>query len=437
MRARVERRRAALAILGVGLAGLLTLAAPAVAGGGFELFSQGAKAAGMAGAFVAQADDPTAIYYNPGGLGLKPPPPAKPKKAAVGLSAIALNEALYQGLGPGPGAGTAGERETGFSFAPHVYAALPLAPKVTFGLGVYSPFLLDSEWSAPDTFAGRFVSTAAEVTTYDLAPTIGFQLGDSFGLGIGAVYRTSEITQTRRLSLADPDTGRPLDVASLSSETDFEGGFGFSAGLLHRPSPRFSWGASYRSAIEIDYGGVARATQIQTGDAAIDALVRATLPLDEDLALATTVELPDVVRLGVAIGLTKSLLLEIDAEQTGWSSLDTITFSLPGNADLDQTIALALDDAAAFRAGLQWTLPTGFQLRVGYAFEESPQPDATVGAFLADSDRGIMAGGVGLDWLQLAFAWIDYDQRIVTTSADAVNGNWRKNEYLIGFTIVK
>jgi hypothetical protein len=60
-----------------------------------------------------------------------------------------------------------------------------------------------------------------------------------------------------------------------------------------------------------------------------------------------------------------------------------------------------------------------------------------VGAFLADSDRGIMAGGVGLDWLQLAFAWIDYDQRIVTTSADAVNGNWRKNEYLIGFTIVK
>jgi long-chain fatty acid transport protein len=281
------------------------------------------------------------------------------------------------------------------------------------------------------------VSTAAEITTYDLAPTIGFQLGDSFGLGIGAVYRTSEITQTRRLSLADPDTGRPLDVASLSSETDFEGGFGFSAGLLHRPSPRFSWGASYRSAIEIDYGGVARATQIQTGDAAIDALVRATLPLDEDLALATTVELPDVVRLGVAIGLTKSLLLEIDAEQTGWSSLDTITFSLPGNADLDQTIALALDDAAAFRAGLQWTLPTGFQLRVGYAFEESPQPDATVGAFLADSDRGIMAGGVGLDWLQLAFAWIDYDQRIVTTSADAVNGNWRKHEDLIGFTNVK
>lgn len=425
------------------LAFLLTVAGFALqpsaarAGGGFDLFAQGAKAAGMAGAFVAQADDPTAIYYNPGGLGLKPPPPAKPKKAAVGVTALALNEALYQGLAPGAGAGTAGERETGFSFPPHVYAALPLGATVTFGLGIYSPFLLDSEWSDPGSFAGRFVSTGAEITTYDVAPTLGFQLGPDFGLGIGAIYRTSEITQTRRLSFPDPDTGRPLDVASLVSETDFESGFGFTAGMLHRPSPRFSWGASYRSAIEIDYGGVAKATQIETGDAAVDALVAASLPLDEDLALASALELPDVVRLGVAIGLTQSLLLEVDAEQTGWSSVESLELRLPGNPDLDQTIALALDDAAAYRAGLQWTLPTGFQLRFGYAFEESPQPDETVGPFLADADRSIYAGGVGLDWLQLAFAWIDYDQRIVTTSAEGVNGNWRKSEYLISITVVK
>ncbi len=31
----------------------------------FTINEQGAKAVGMGGAFVAQADDPTAVYYNP------------------------------------------------------------------------------------------------------------------------------------------------------------------------------------------------------------------------------------------------------------------------------------------------------------------------------------------------------------------------------------
>jgi len=34
-------------------------------GNGFAINEQDAKAVGMGGAFVAQADDPTAVYYNP------------------------------------------------------------------------------------------------------------------------------------------------------------------------------------------------------------------------------------------------------------------------------------------------------------------------------------------------------------------------------------
>jgi len=37
-------------------------------GNGVEIYPQGAKAVGMAGAFTAQADDPTAIFYNPAGI---------------------------------------------------------------------------------------------------------------------------------------------------------------------------------------------------------------------------------------------------------------------------------------------------------------------------------------------------------------------------------
>ena len=57
------------------------VAAPALAAG-FDFPTQSAKALAMGGTFVAQANDPTTIYYNPGGLGLL----AKKKGASLGLT---------------------------------------------------------------------------------------------------------------------------------------------------------------------------------------------------------------------------------------------------------------------------------------------------------------------------------------------------------------
>lgn len=414
----------------------LALAAPGFAAG-FDLFAQGAKAAGMAGAFVAQADDPTAVYYNPAGLAFKPPPPGKPKKAAIGLTAWTLNDGLYQGLAPGAGAGTTGDQTTSFKLLPHAFLAKPLGPGAVLGLGVYTPFFLNTEWASPGSFAGRFVSTRAQLATYDVAPTLGLRLSKTMAFGVGAIYRTSKISQNRRISLPDPSTGRPVDVASAAADSDFESGYGWSAGLLFRPSPRFSLGASYRSAITTDYKGVERLTQVPTGDSAFDALVKASLPLDEDLALISSLQLPDVARLGMAIGLTKSFLVELDAEKTGWSGIQSLAFTLPSEPDLDQTVELRFKDSMAYRMGLQWTAATGPQLRLGYALEQSPQPDATVGPLLADSDRAVYTAGIGLDWLNVAFAWIANDQRIVTTNVDGINGNWRSSSWLLSLTIAK
>ena len=37
-------------------------------GNGFDIYEQSAKAVGMAGAITAQADDPSAIFFNPAGI---------------------------------------------------------------------------------------------------------------------------------------------------------------------------------------------------------------------------------------------------------------------------------------------------------------------------------------------------------------------------------
>ena len=59
-----QGRRALRALLALPL-----LAAPASAkASGFAIESQGARAMGFAGAYVAQASDPSAIFYNAAGI---------------------------------------------------------------------------------------------------------------------------------------------------------------------------------------------------------------------------------------------------------------------------------------------------------------------------------------------------------------------------------
>jgi len=65
-RARLAFERKSLILLALLLA-LWSLAAPAW-GGGFTLSQQGTAAMAQGAAFVAEADDPSAIFYNPAGL---------------------------------------------------------------------------------------------------------------------------------------------------------------------------------------------------------------------------------------------------------------------------------------------------------------------------------------------------------------------------------
>src|SRR6185369_13740262 len=131
-------------------AALLLSTLPLLAGG-FEIDAQGARAAGTGGACVAVADDPSALFCNPGALGLIP----KKKAASVGMSASEFHESLYQGLPPGVGAGTAAKQVTPRTKQPHAFASLPFRRNAIIATGFYHPFRMNTEWAAPSQFAGR------------------------------------------------------------------------------------------------------------------------------------------------------------------------------------------------------------------------------------------------------------------------------------------
>jgi long-chain fatty acid transport protein len=423
--------RGAAALLALGG---LACAVPA-AGAGFDFFAQGGKASGMAGAFAAQADDLSAIFYNVGGLGLLP---KKKRKAVSAVASVtALHQGLYQGLAPGIGTATTGEQETPLRFPVQAYLTLPLGDRVVLGMGAYTPFLLTTRWAHPESFAGRHLSVRSGIGSYDLSPGLGVQLTPKLGIGAALIYRLSQLTEQRRIAFADPLSGSQVDVASLDMKTDYRGGVGWSAGVVHKPSPRFSWGASYRSQVSTGTIGVGRLTQLPSGNSQLDQLVQAAFPFGQDLALASRIQFPSVASAGVALGLSERVLLELDANRTGWSTVQRLDFRLPSNPLLDSPNALDFHAASSYRAGLELKLGTGPRLRLGYAFEQTPQPDRTVGAFLPDSSRSILAAGFGLDWLDVAFNWVTYQRRIVTTNVDGLNGNWRANAWMVALSATK
>lgn len=419
------------------LAVLVLLAGLALSGnepseaGALSFFPQGSKAMGMAGAFVAQADDPSAVFYNLGGLVLGP----EDKKLAAGVTAWTRDQSLYQGLPPGIGAGTTGAQEEETALQPHIYGMLKLGPKTRLGFGITSPFLLDTQWSNPGDFVGRSLTTAAELTANDLTVGLSQRLGPNFGFGLGVIYRGTELTHARRLRRLDPVSGQLVDVGTVGVETDFSDGIGWTAGFKHRPSSRFAWGISYRSAIEIDYLGVGVLTQIASGNDQLDELLRVTLPFGQDLPTANSLEFPDVLTLGFAVAFGNGWRLEIDAEQTGWSSVQTFDLAFTSQPDLGISIRQDFDDTLTLRAGAQYITPGGLELRFGVARDESPQPDATVGPLLPDADSTLFTLGLGKDWLDVAFAWIDFDRRIISDQVDGLNGNYRSSAWMLGLTI--
>jgi long-chain fatty acid transport protein len=402
------------------------------AASGFAGADPGIKAMGMAGAFTAQADDPTACFYNPGGLAL-----FKKGKLTAGLAADSLNESQYQGNAAGTGAGTAAAQDKIWTLSPHLYAVLPLGDRFKLGVGVYSPFSFRTQWADPGAFAGRYLATRGQLESYDVNANLAWKITPSLGFGAGVIYRNARFSMGRRLGGTNPDTGETQDVGSFALDTDWDHGVGWDAGFLDKIGDRFAWGISYRSPINIGFAGAGRLTQISTGDAQLDALNRATLPYDTDLPIGTAIDFPRTATLGIGFAPTPKLWIETDVTQTGWKSFDGLAVFFPSNPAFDQTVQGPWQDALSYRLGAQLNLGKGMMLRLGYALEDSPQPDASVAPLFPDAKRSVFSAGFGRDWLDIGFQLIAPAIRTTRTNADGLNGTYKGNAYLLGVSITK
>jgi long-chain fatty acid transport protein len=360
-------------------------------GSGFLIPEQGAKASSMAGAFVATADDPSAIFFNVAGI-------AQIRRTTMigGGDFITFHNEFRGDPNDEFSAGTYGTFKRHLFVVPNGYAVMPFGNNFTAGVGLFSAFGLRTNWEEP--WIGRFSSRDANLKTASLQPSLAWQNDSgSIAVGAGIEYRRLKITLDQNRPLTgtgvNPFTGRIVDIANAHLTSEWGDSIGYNVGVLLKPTPTLRFGAQYRTAMEIDLDGDADFTQISTGNAQIDALVASQLPPDQPIT--TQFPFPALLSAGVATSALKGWDIEFDVMLTTWSRFDELTVNFATTPAANFTRPQNWEDALSYRLGANRRVNDDWDVRFGILFDENPQPTESVTPLLPDADRTGVSFGAG------------------------------------------
>jgi long-chain fatty acid transport protein len=418
--------------------GLLSLSTGPVLAAGFSIFEQGSKAMGLGGAFTAQADDASAIFFNVGGIAFQ-----KERAFQLGATYITTETADYKGLPPYPGSGVNGEQKKLSKLPVHFYWVEPINDSWTFGLGLDTPFGLAVEWDHPNSWPGRFISQKAELQAVDLSVNLGYQATPKLGLGFGIIARTSTVELVAHRAAVNPFTLQPADVARVDLKSDsFNDGYGFQVGMLYKYNNSFQWGLTYRGSIKVDYSGDLTSRQISTGNPVFDAIVATQVPFGQKVGASTSIEFPDTASLGLNFALSPTWRLETDVNWTGWSHFKTLIATFDNPLVDDLVAPQNWEDVYSYRLGVRWMRSQKTEWRFGYVYDENPIPDETLGPLLPDANRTGYSVGYGFQGnrlkTDLALMYLPFDKRTIDSSVAQVNGfygTYDTTAWLLGVTV--
>ncbi len=375
----------------IGVVCLLVFPAIALAGG-FQINEQGTKATAMGGAFVATADDPSAVYFNPAGI-----VQLDGMQFDAGLAVIYIPDVKMQSSGTSAFArpGQVFDAESQTHYVPHFYTTYKLNDMWSFGFGTFSNYGLKTEW--PLDWEGRYITggTKARVTTISINPVVAFRPIKRLSISAGPVAQYLDIDLQNQVFMGPGFS----DAHSKMTGDDWD--WGFNAGLLFWITDDLKFGASYRSKVKHSItGGEFRLTETPFG------LYDMTDSVDADL------DLPAITYLGLAYD-RGPLTLEFDAQWTQWSSYDKLEATFTKLPTL--SVPKEWDDVWAYRFGVNFRINEAFDLRAGITYDTTPIPDNTLDPLVPSGDRwlyslgfGYHSGGLKIDF---AYTYLSDEER--------------------------
>ncbi len=398
--------------------------------GGFEMPDNGTEALGRGGAFVAKADDPTAIQYNPAGF-------AAQRGTRLLLDGhLVMSSYQFQRYGSFPDDGRNPATPWGGTPYPVVHDASGpffapfLAASTDFGrldwltvaVGVFGPSGVGDRTYPVGVGGAPAASRYDVVQTHSLIamPTVaaGVHVFDWLDLGAALhyVYGSFSLTSTSFVDLGDgamgPCNNYEYQPCDSLSRLDLSGSsWGGTLGAMLHPSREVTLGVSYRTPVGIDASGKAKVLQSPLHQ-----------PIPDPGNATFHTDLPSVWRVGARLAFLdptgfETGDVELDGTYETWGQaqgtgptihIDHLGPSGPAFDNLNIQVQHHYNDTFSVRAGGAYNTKTPlgvFTVRLGAYYDRSATADDPGYTRLDFDTLDKIAGtvGVGLKWNGLQF----------------------------------
>ncbi|MCP2066268.1 UNVERIFIED_ORG: long-chain fatty acid transport protein [Pseudomonas reinekei] len=348
---------------------------------GFALNEQ--SISGMGTGFAGRsssADDASTVFGNPAGMSR-----IKRQEVTGGLAAIDASSDIKDAQGAHPG--TNKGDMVPFTAVPMGYYVKPIDDHWAFGLGVYAPFGLITDYE--NGFQGAGFGSKSEVKVVTFQPTVSYAFNDKVSIGFGpTINRIGGTLESDVPLFGDTHVKIKGDDVAL----------GYNFGVLVQATDTTRVGLTYHSKVKYKIEGH---TDISAGANSPSAFLKSNR-YDASLKIET----PESVDFSVTQQLTDAWTLYAGSTWTRWSRLKDITVNNDGvTAAQGGALSPALfgtiteeqnwHDTWAYAIGTSYQLNKQWVLRTGLSFDQSPTNNTDRSPRIPTGDRTIFSLGAG------------------------------------------
>ena len=396
-------------LLKTGLAVAITATSSHGFASGFALNEQ--SISGMGTSFAGRsssADDASTVFGNPAGM-------ARLKRDEVyfGAAAIRAKSDIDHVSASSPAGAISGSNDGDMvptTGVPMGYYVKPLDEKVAFGIGIYVPFGLMTDYES--NFQGRYYADKSYVRVITVQPTLSYRFNDKLSVGFGPTFNHIEGERTSSLFT-------PLGDGKVKVKGD-DVAVGFNAGVLYEFTPQTRAGLTYHSRVKYKL----------EGDTRVEASPLAGIAGKYDANLDLTT--PESVDMSITHDLTDALTLHVGSTWTRWSRFKEIRVE-NDSATLPANLATIVEeqnwhDTWAHAVGLSYKVNPQWTLRTGVAIDQSPTNNVDRSPRVPSGDRTIFSVGAG--WspnqdmtIDVAYSYLQ-EESVDVNHASATRGTY-------------
>ena len=361
-------------LLKTGLAVAITATSGHGFASGFALNEQ--SISGMGTSFAGRsssAEDASTVFGNPAGMAR-----LKREEVYVGAAVIHAQSDISRAsanAGPATLSGSNDGDMVPSTGVPMGYYVKPLDDKVAFGLGVYVPFGLMTDYER--TFQGRYHADKSYVRVITVQPTLSYRFNEQLSVGFGPTFNHIEGELSSSLLNPGNSDGK---VRVKGDDT----AVGFNLGVLYEFNPGTRAGITYHSRVKYELEGDTRVS----GSGALAAIAG---KYDANLGLTT----PESVDMSITHQLSDALTLHAGSTWTRWSRFKEIRVENDSAALPVIVEEQNWHDAWAHAVGLSYKVSPQWTLRTGIAIDQSPTNNVDRSPRVPSGDRTIFSVGAG------------------------------------------